>query len=221
MGAVAAWEAARRPTPNWTGKAKTARATPSTRPGVCALTGRVGDVVDARHVVSDVFMGWDRFRFRDRDPAGIGFSIPAAWAFRERVAMQQPHALIDGRWLLVTAPGLYDALERLDERGFVIVPQSRQKHLLPWAEMGTVRVDDETLSWAPAEVARLAVYARLRAVGFGEAALGERSPRWVVLSRCADPGAVLAEWPLLDPWRAHPAYLDVAARATRTPEETT
>lgn len=88
------WDAAGRPEPNWTGKAKTARSAPPVRQGVCALLGRRCDVVDIRHVLSDLFTAWDRLPHRTHPEAGL--SIPAAWAFRSRPAMQRPHAIIDG-----------------------------------------------------------------------------------------------------------------------------
>lgn len=89
------WNLAGRPAPDWQGKTRTPRTPPEPRPGVCALTGVVGPVFDARHVVSDLFTSWDRLPFRHRDPAGVAFSPPAAWAFRLRAARQQPHVSDD------------------------------------------------------------------------------------------------------------------------------
>lgn len=83
-----------RPTPDWTGKARTARPAPPTRPGVCALTGERTEVVDLQHGVSATFTTWDRFPYRTAAPAGL--SIPACWALRLRIGMQQPHAVLYG-----------------------------------------------------------------------------------------------------------------------------
>lgn len=44
MTATAAWVAAGRPEPDWQGKARTPKPTPTTRPGICALTGQPGNV---------------------------------------------------------------------------------------------------------------------------------------------------------------------------------
>lgn len=216
------WERAGRPEPNWTGKAKTLRAAPPTRDGICALTGVVGLVVDIRHVLSDLFTEWDRLPHRNHPLAGI--SIPAAWAFRLRVAMQWPHVCIgDGPLTQVDPEGLRDALVALPThpQGIVCVPQSMQKHLLPFATPGTVRTDAETLTWTVADVERLRAVETLRGLGFGEAALAEPAPRWPTMSRL-DPQArstVLGLWRDLAPWRTHGAYLDVACRATRKPKE--
>lgn len=219
------WSTAGRPDPNWQGKARTTRAAPEPRDGVCALTGAAGPVFDARHVVSDSFTGWDLFPFRTADPSGLGFSPAAAWALRHRLAMQRPHALTCGWFGELDPPALYAALRDLpdDPAGAVSVPTSGQKHLLPWCRPGTVRTDALTLPWAGVDVDRLGTYAALRQLGHGETALTEPAPRWAQLRKHdrAQRQWVLLRWPDLDPWRARPEYLDVAARATRTPKETT
>jgi hypothetical protein len=109
----------------------------------------------------------------------------------------------------------------LDQDSAVIIPVSRQKHVLPFAEWGRVRTDDDTIVWDADNVRRLAVFFDLRAAGFSESALSEPSPRWATLSRLdADRKRfVVTAWPLLDPWRTRPSCLAVAARATRKPKE--
>jgi hypothetical protein len=165
-----------------------------------------------------LFTGWDRLPYRDLDPAGVAFSPPAAWALRLRVGMQRPHGLTaDGVFREVAPSELHRILVSPHPLLLVSVPQSRQKHLVPWLQWSRVRVDDEALRWTPADRDRLVTYTTLRAAGFGESALAEPSPRWPVLSRLTDATRrdVLAVWPHLTVWRAHPSYLDVAARATR------
>jgi len=218
---AAAWHAAGRPEPNWQGKAVHPRAAPPWRTGVCALTGVYGDVVDTRHVVSELFTGWDLLPHRGA--AGAGFGRVAAWAFRHRTAMQRPHALIRGQWAELSPAGLLAALMTLPaDAGFVTVPVSGQKHLLPWAAPGALITDHGRLPWTTADVDRLAMYREVRAAGFGEAAIAEPAPRWPILTRLPHAGqrTLLAVWPELDPWRRVPPYLDVAARATRVPKET-
>lgn len=217
------WNLAGRPAPDWQGKTRTPRTPPEPRPGVCALTGVVGPVFDARHVVSDLFTSWDRLPFRHRDPAGVAFSPPAAWAFRLRAARQQPHVSDDTALTEADPAMLHAALVALPDHPtwVVTVPISRQKHLLPWAQPGTVRTDDETVTWTADDVNRLGTYTALRRLGFGEAALAEPAPRWPILNRLDVEARMwtLLRWSDLDPWRAHPARLDIAARATRTIKE--
>lgn len=213
----AAWLAAGSPTPNWSGKAKTERSAPEMREGVCALTGESCLVVDIRHVLSDLFTTWDRLQFRNRP--GAGLSLPAVWAFRERAHLSQPHAMTNGKWRMLMPSELLHALKMLPVRPdtVVCVPQSRQKHVVPFAELGTVRVDDETIEWKSSDVDRLATLARLRDFGFGEAALAEPAPRWPILLKLdtTQQSEVVNLWPSLNPWRKHSALLDIACRATR------
>lgn len=217
---VALWEMTGHPGPNWQGKAVKAVAAPSPRRGICALTGEHGPVWPLNSVTTTLTT-LDRLPHRNVDPAGCALGEAAAWALRLRVAMQQPHvAATDGPLRQATPADLYAALEGMHPGAWVLVPQSRQKHLLPWATPGMIRVDDGDLIWGDRDRAALAAYARLRAAGFGERALAEAAPSWVVMRGVADRAAILADWPLLDRWRAHPAYLDVAARATRTTRET-
>lgn len=219
---TAMWVAAGRPEPNWQGKARTTRPTPIPRQGICALLGTMGPVFDARDVVSALFTQWDRFRFRD--PAGLAFSPPAAWALRHRVAMQRPHGLIHGEFSLLTPADLHQALRILpdDPYSAVSVPVSGQKHLLPWARWGRVIIDNHCLSWDAGDVAALGTYTVLRQMGYGEAALTEPAPRWAILTRQArvDQRWALLRWSDLARWRSTHGYLDVAARATRTAKET-
>lgn len=216
------WAAAGCPEPNWAGRSKQAVSAPKQRPSVCALTGMIGPVVEPGAVLSDLFTTWDRLPWRLAPNAGL--SLAAAWAFKARQHQTTPHGLIDGAWRPLTPAALFAALLELPAhpQWLVTVPQSRQKHLVPFAELGRVRVDDETLTWAAADVDRLQLVARLRRLGFGEAALAEPAPRWVVMARTpiSEQGFVLDAWAALSPWRAHPAYLDVACRATRPPKDT-
>lgn len=221
-GVERCWQAAGRPDPNWAGRSKSATAAPRSRDGICALTGQVGTVVEPGAILSDLFTTWDRLPWRLAPGAGLSFA--AAWAFKERAHQMQPHGLIDGTWGPLDPPSLFAALSSLPHStgDIITVPQSRQKHLVPFCVAGHVRVDDETLSWDVLDVKRLEMVARLRELGFGEAALAEPAPRWVVMARTAisDQSFVLAAWDALRPWRTHPAYLDVACRATRAPKET-
>lgn len=192
---------------------------------MCALTGLPGHVWDARHVISDLFTALDRLPWRDVDPAGLAFSEPAVWGIRNRALVYRPHSLTGSRFGELDPPGLYAALAALpaDPSAVVAVPISRQKHVWPWARWGHVATDDGPIPWGDADVARLRLYAQLRGDGFGETALAEPAPRWPILTRLptGERPAVLAAWPQLAPWRDTPVYLDIAARATRTPKEGT
>jgi hypothetical protein len=217
------WEAAGRPEPNWQGKARRPVTPPEPRDGVCALTGEPGPVWPLNKITTTLTT-LDRFRRRDADPQGLALGPAAAWAIRHRAAMQHPHAIVDGTHRQVTPPELYQALEQAATCPDVMptVPISRQKHVLPWARWGHVGVDDEWLPWDRTHLDRLGIYRALRRLGFGEAAIAEPTPRHQILARLdrADRIWVLTHWGDLNRWRHHPAYLEVAARATREPKET-
>lgn len=179
------WTAAGCPVPDWQGKAKATVVTPAPRDGICALTGEHGPVVDARHVISDLFTGWDHLPFRGVDPQGLAFGPAAAWALRHKPAMQRVHVLRGGALIQAGPDELFAALVALpDEPGSVVsVPTSGQKHLLPWARRGAVRTDTMSLRWTIGDVTRLQLYRRLRSLGFGETALSEAAPRWAALGK--------------------------------------
>lgn len=216
------WRVAGCPEPNWQGKSRKPVAPPAARRGACALTGQAGWVWPVAKV-STTLTTLDRFPHRDTDPAGLALGPAAAWAIRHRDAMLWPHAVTGDGFVRVGPDGLYAALVALaaDPSALVSVPVSRQKHVVPWAQWGCVGVDDGWLPWRPADVGRLAIYGRLRAMGFGESAQAEEVPRYPVLRKLgpAERGWVLAHWGDLAPWRDAPPYLDVAARATRQPKE--
>lgn len=217
------WQTAGQPSPNWQGKAKRPITAPDPRPGVCALTGTNGPVWPVGKVSTTLTI-FDRLPYRDRDPKGLALGPVGAWAFRHRIAMQQPHAIVNSTHQEVTCGDLYNALVSLanDPTALVSVPISRQKHVIPWAEWGCVGVDDEWIPWGAQDLDRLSTYRTLRQLGFSEPAFLEPAPRWVVLRKLdtAAKSWVLHHWPVLDPWRQHPSLLEVAARATRTPKET-
>lgn len=216
-----AWTAAGQPQPNWAGRSRTPKPPPPQRHGICALTGITGQVVPIRHVLSDLFTTWDRLPFLHTDPQGPALSLAAAWAFRHRPFQQHPSAhlpqLEPAFQTDLTPNQLHTALTHLNGHGFVCVPISRQKHVLPFATRGHVRVDDEHFPWTDNDRHLLQLVTKLRALGFGETALTEPAPRWPTL-RKLDPDTtrfVLNTWRELDPWRTHPARLAVACRATR------
>lgn len=171
-------------------------------------------------VVSANWMDWDRCKYRS---TGDGFCARHATEFRSKELRYRPHVdRGDGRWETLT-PEMLGALlgEPIAAPVRVSVPVSRQIHVAPFAMPGRVATDRQSLAWTVADTERLAVLRDLRTRGFGEAALAEWAPRWVLLRRLdpADARLVSLLWPLLDEWRHRPVYLDVACRATRTTRE--
>jgi hypothetical protein len=201
-----AWEAAGCP-----------EAVPADAGGQCARCGTAGPVTRWRDVLSANFGDWDRLRWRDSG----AFCPACAWAFGHKPLRTRAHVIAPGRVTLAAPGDLLAALSApVGMPLLVVVPVAGKKHIAPWAPYGVVATDHEQLRWTGADAGRLAVLARLRGAGFGEAALGEPAPRWMIL-RNLDPAGradAVTAWAALAPWRDRPAYLAVACRATRTPK---
>lgn len=213
-----AWVAAGRPHPPAAGHRDDPRPAP-TRDGTCMVCGHVGDVHPAGKIVSELYMDAPDCRWKGVDWA---LCSPCAWAHRHRPYRTVPWVLdgVHGTCVQATPPDLFAALERFGPWSCVVVPVSRQVHVLPKAGWGQVCTDRDFAPWGPDDTARLYTLRDLRALGFGEAALAEAEPRWDVLRRCDDRRHVLDLWHRLDPWRRQrPSLVDVAVRATRTPKD--
>jgi hypothetical protein len=92
---------------------------------------------------------------------------------------------------------------------------SGRKHTLPYAQWGTVRVDDVNLFWREADVERLRIAASLRARGLPGPALHEHAPpsSWLRNQPLETWLATQREWDALEPWR-NTAYLPLVVKAT-------
>lgn len=190
--------------------------------GTCALCGTDGPTADARKVVSTNFDGWDHCRWRGAHDRPM-FCGACTWALRRRDGRRWPAAVTADAVILDVSPDeLRHQLGTVPFTAAVSVPVGGQKHLVPWLAWGCVSTDHGVHPWGLDDTHRLAVTERLRAVGFGEAALGERAPRWAIIRKLdiSDRQWVMAHWADLGPWRHdRPILLDVACRATRRPKE--
>lgn len=187
--------------------------------GVCALTGEHGPTWPAKTVVSDLYTDWDRL---NAPPDTARFGASAVHSIRGgRTLRARPWVITDTPTAVQVGPVELGAVLSVpvDAHTCVTVPISRQIHVIPYARWGMVCSDRDQAPWTVADVDRLSVYRTLRAAGFGETVLAERTPPYPLLRRAADPAHVMTLWPELHPWRDRPSMLDVAARATRTPKE--
>lgn len=166
-------------------------------------------------VVSDKFTGWDDYT-QTPDPL---WCVPCTWA----------HTAIDARvkaWRIDTAGAVEatpavlaaDLEGPLSAHVALVVPLSRQKHILPAARWGHVTVDDRVLIWGPEEAHRFTVLRWLRGLGFSEASLSLPVPRFeqFITLPATDMAHVMVRWETLSPWRQDSAYLKVACKAART-----
>jgi hypothetical protein len=167
-------------------------------------------------VVSDNYADWERLAGH-RGPGPLVWCPPCAWGHRHAPLRTRPHLIGPDTCRTLDPAGLFVALAApLAAHQVVIVPQSRHKHLAPFARWGTVATDDLALAWTDQDSWCLAVTGWLRGLGFGEAAL--RRPTPPVDPACWPPaqlGRVLSRWEELGPWRQRTPWLEVGLRATR------
>jgi hypothetical protein len=189
---------------------------PATTPGTCARCHQATDhAALLTDVISDKWTGWQDYATGDRTPR---WCPPCAWGHTEPTLRHLPWLITTDHGAPATLSTLHATLTRpLPADVALLIPLTRKKHLLPAARWGLITVDDLALPWRPADADRLTVLTALRAAGFTERALGAPAPRFEHL-RTLTPtqqAQVLRTWALLDPWRAFPAYLQIALLATR------
>lgn len=181
----------------------------------CGPAAETMVVSDGHPVVSDNFTDWDCCPYRH---TATGWCPTCVHRLRHRPFRYWPHSWPDETRL--DPPALRIVLSRpVGHDRWITVPISRQIHIAFRATAGWVWTDRDRLAWTEGDVDRLAVYDRLRALGFSEVAITEPAPRFDVLRRASNKQQVFLDWALLDPWRSRPDYLAVAARATRAPKE--
>lgn len=176
--------------------------------GMCCRCGRRDQVLPTRAVVSAKFTGFDQFH------DGEGLCACCAWSFsaaaRPMVLSITPMAAT-----MLDTPSLFQCLQHPAGQAALVVPIGGRKHVLPYAQWGTIRVDDINLSWRTTDAKRLLLVAELRLRGAPALALHEPSPpsRWLTTQPPSTWESTYQQWRELDPWRATP-YLHLAIKAT-------
>ena len=175
---------------------------------VCCRCGQRRPVTPLSRVVSAKFTGFDRLTIGD------GLCVPCAWSFSSPVR-RLTLAITETAAVVLDSAALYDCLLHPAQRAAVVVPISGRKHVLPYAQWGTIRVDDINLQWRPTDVHRLQITADLRRRGAPAPALAEHSPphRWLRTQPTDTWEATHRQWRELEPWRPTP-HVDLAIKAT-------
>ena len=176
--------------------------------GVCCRCGQTVPVRSIGSVVSAKFTGFDLLG------AGDGLCQGCAWAF-STPARRLVLSITATAATLLDTPSLFDSLLRPSGSSAIVVPLSGRKHVLPYAQWGTVRVDDINLTWQPSDVHRLRIVADLRLLGAPAPSLPAAAPpaRWLTSRHPTTWEAIDRQWRQLDPWRPTP-HLDLAIKAT-------
>ena len=176
--------------------------------GLCCRCGQTVPVQLIGSVVSAKFTGFDLLG------AGDGLCQGCAWAF-STPARRLVLSITATAATLLDTPSLFDSLLRPSGSSAIVVPLSGRKHVLPYAQWGTVRVDDINLTWQPSDVHRLRIVADLRLLGAPATSLPAAAPpaRWLTSRHPSAWEAIDRQWRQLDPWRPTP-HLDLAIKAT-------
>lgn len=176
--------------------------------GVCCRCGQTVPVQSMSSVVSAKFTGFDLLG------AGDGLCQGCAWAF-STPARRLVLSITATTATLLDTPSLFDSLLRPSGSSAIVVPLSGRKHVLPYAQWGTVRVDDINLTWQPSDVQRLRIVAELRLMGAPATSLPGSAPpaRWLTSRHPTTWEAIDRQWRQLNPWRPTP-HLDLAIKAT-------
>lgn len=185
----------------------------------CSRCATVAPLTAVSAAVSRTFTGYDSWA----DKAGAGLCPACCWLYSTPQLRMLPHRITTNPATLTT-PRLHDLVAELaagplDPGVAIAVPlRPGRKHLFPHLAWGTIRVDDENLTWTAADARLVRHVVDLRGRGFGPRMLLEPVPTYQVLRRQPFPDwpALIDQWRALDQWRRHhPAYLDLAIAVTR------
>lgn len=185
-------------------------------PGLCCRCGLDGMVTPLRRVVSHRFNDFDRLS------QGEGMCRPCAWAYHPSHRTKIWRIRTAGVDLL-SANDLAQELSTTGSPTALVVPIGGRKHLLPYAQWQTIRVDDINLNWTSRDVERLKLLTWLRDLGCPARSFRDPTPpwRWISTQPPEHWRAINEHWDALQPWRRNISFLTLALKATATATKTT
>lgn len=136
--------------------------------GQCSLCGAKGSSIPVKRVVSFKFTNWD-----DYSSETLPLWCEACtWGFFEKdnraeACFITPHKVYRG-YQVQSMKKMF--LKALSENECISVALRKNKHVLPYASWGTVRIEDMNFTWGNREVSWLENMIRLLGLGF---ALGD------------------------------------------------
>lgn len=174
----------------------------------CCRCGAHLEVTPLHRIVSAKFTGFDALG------PGDGLCQSCAWSF-STPARRLCLLITATTATVLDSPSLYDQLLHPLASAAIVVPISGRKHVLPYAQWGTIRVDDINLTWRTRDTHRLHITAELRSRGVPATTLNDPAPptRWLTTQPPETWEPTQRQWRELDPWRNTP-HLDLALKAT-------
>lgn len=183
--------------------------------GECARCAVLGPIVPLKDVVSENFTGWEGL-----DPSAPGLCVSCSWGYTPVELRTRPVLVHREEGAIWATPDqvLTSLCQPFPPDMALSMPVAGKKHLLPYAEWGTVSSDGGPLPWTQ-EAANLArTLVELRFMGVREKELSApAAPYRVVIALMSDTEAtmrILNAWTELHAWQDGP-YFAVAVRGTR------
>lgn len=132
--------------------------------GQCSHCGQNGNTVLAKRIVSKLFTNWDAYSNIDKPL----LCNPCIWAFSEKDNRSEAIAFIDNTlYTGYQLQSMKDLLKQpLSGDSFVSVALRKNKHVLPYAQWGYVRIEDLNFKWSDRETNWLNIVERLNNLGF-------------------------------------------------------
>lgn len=136
--------------------------------GKCSLCGTTGQVVAVKRLVSNRFTNWEDY---SNDDKPVWCNI-CAWAFTEKnnrseALLISPEKVYSGYQVQSLREMFYKPLNR---HTALAVALKKNKHVLPYAQWGTVRIEDMNILWTAKEAGWAQSIGILVSLGF---ALGD------------------------------------------------
>lgn len=136
--------------------------------GKCSLCGAAGQVVAVKRLVSNRFTNWEDYSNADKP---VWCNI-CAWSFTEKNNRSEalfisPERVYSGYQVQSLREMFY---KPLSGHTALVVALKKNKHVLPYAQWGTVRIEDMNITWTKKESTWAQSIGILTAMGF---ALGD------------------------------------------------
>lgn len=185
--------------------------------GKCSLCGTEGPVVPVKRLVSNRFTNWDDYSNEDKP---VWCNV-CAWAFNEKNNRSEALFIAPEKaYSCYQVQSLREMFyQPLNSHTAVSVALNKNKHVLPYAQWGTVRIEDMNILWTEREASWAQSIGALALMGF---ALGDIkkdvSPSFNTVIKLSPETAsqAYALWQEIEPARRNPALFTLLLEIHKT-----
>lgn len=132
--------------------------------GQCSLCGVTGNCVPIKRVASFLFTNWDDYSNEDKPL----WCNPCIWSFIEKDNRSEAIFIKDANvyssYQLQSMKTLFD--KPFNEFTSASVALKKNKHVLPYSQWGSIRIEDISFAWTQREVEWMHNISRLTKLGF-------------------------------------------------------